>query len=359
VKIVTPDGIVTGRLITDNGVVAAIEPTGEPGHWLIPGFVDIHTHGGGGHTFTTGEALAARDAAAFHLKHGTTSIIASLMSGPPELLSSATAAFRPLVGDGTLAGIHYEGPYISKILCGAQNPDFLRDPDLEELAALLALGGGAVRMITIAPELHGALDATKLLVNSGVTVAIGHTDATYEQTLAMITAGATVGTHVFNGMRPPHHREPGPVLALLADPEVVCEFIADGLHLHNGALSFGARTVGPDRAALITDAMAAAGMPDGEYSLGGQEVVVTGGVARLSRNGAIAGSTITMESAFRHMIGTGFSLVDACRMASTTPARAVGLHNRGALRIGYQADYLILDESLRLLEVHKAGVQVA
>ncbi|WP_018351887.1 N-acetylglucosamine-6-phosphate deacetylase [Longispora albida] len=359
-RIVTPDGIVNGRLVTDGGLIAAVEEQGgSGGHWVVPGFVDIHNHGGGGHTFTTGEAAEARLAAEFHLKHGATSIVASLVTSPPELMSAATAAFRPLVGDGTLAGIHYEGPYLSEIRCGAQNPDYLRHPDLDELAALINLGGGAVRMVTIAPELPGALAATKMLADAGVAVAIGHTDATYEQTLAMITAGASVGTHVFNGMRPPHHREPGPVFALLRAPAIVCEFVADGVHLHDGTLTFAAGVTGPERAALITDAMAAAGMPDGSYELGGLSVDVAGGVARLSHNGSIAGSTLTMDAAFRRAVHAGLSIIDVCQMAATTPARAVGLHDRGSLTVGARADFLVLDDSLRILEVHKAGVRVA
>ncbi|GIG58648.1 N-acetylglucosamine-6-phosphate deacetylase [Longispora fulva] len=357
-KIVTPDGVITGQLNSEDGMITEVVP-GDDAHWLVPGFVDIHTHGGGGHTFTTGDPVAAREAAAFHLARGTTSIVASLVTSPPELMSTATANFRPLVGDGTLAGIHYEGPYLSAIRCGAQNPDFLRDPDLDELAALISLGGGAVRMVTIAPELPGALAATKMLVDAGIAVAIGHTDATYEQTLAMITAGATVGTHVFNGMRPPHHREPGPVFALLRAPGIVCEFVADGVHLHDGTLSFAAGVTGPERAALITDAMAAAGMPDGEYELGGQGVVVADGVARLTRNGSIAGSTLTMDAAFRRAVGAGFSIVDAARMAATTPAGAVGLLDRGAIEVGRRADYVILDDNLQVLEVYKGGARVA
>src|SRR5205823_4159011 len=168
---------------------------------------------------------------------------------------------------------------------------------VEELSALIE--AGPVRMVTLAPERPGALDAIDLLVRHGIVAAIGHTDATYEQTLAGIAAGATVGTHVFNGMRPPHHREPGPVYALLGSAGVTCEFVADGVHLHDGTLAFATGVTGPTRAALVTDAMAAAGMADGDYDLGGQGVTVADGVARLARNGSIAGSTLTMDRAVR------------------------------------------------------------
>jgi N-acetylglucosamine-6-phosphate deacetylase len=315
----------------------------------------VHSHGGGGHTFTTGDPEQARRAAAFHLRHGTTSLVASLVSSPYAVMRDATAALAPLVADGVLAGIHYEGPYLAERRCGAQNPEHLRDPSPAELRELIALGAGTLRMVTLAPERTGALDTIRLLRAAGVVAAVGHTDATYEQTLAAVAAGATVGTHLFNGMRPVHHREPGPVLALLHSPTVVCELIADGVHLHDGTLAFVAATAGPGRAALITDAMAAAGMADGDYELGGQAVTVRDGVARLARNGSIAGSTLTMDAALRRTVAAGVPLVDACRMAATTPARTLGLADVGAIVPGRRADLLTLDDDLRVRRVMRAG----
>jgi N-acetylglucosamine-6-phosphate deacetylase len=230
---------------------------------------------------------------------------------------------------------------------------------MEELTELIELGGGAVRMVTLAPERDGALEAIKLLVGQRVVAAVGHTDATWEQTRAAVAAGASVGTHLFNGMRPVHHREPGPVVALLDAPNVVCELVADGVHLHDGMLGFATSVAGPERAALITDAMAAAGMPDGEYELGGQAVTVADGVARLSRDGAIAGSTLTMDAALRHAVAAGIALPDACRMVATTPARAIGLGDRvGALQTGLRADLVVLDDDLNVVRVMRAGAWV-
>jgi N-acetylglucosamine-6-phosphate deacetylase len=355
-RIVTPAGVVDGVLTVDGDRIDSIGVGATGTDWIVPGFVDIHTHGGGGHTFTRGDATAARAAAAFHLGHGTTTLLASLVSSPFDLMRDATAAYAPLYREGVIAGIHFEGPYLSAVRCGAQNPEFLRDPSIEELTELIKLGDGAVRMVTIAPERAGALDAIDLLVQHDVIAAIGHTDATWEQTVAGVTAGATVGTHVFNGMRPPHHREPGPVYGLLGAPSVVCEFVADGIHLHDGTLAFAAGVTGPDRAALITDAMDAAGMPDGRYELGGQTVVVADRVARLERDGAIAGSTLTMDAALRRAVGAGIDIVDACRMAATTPARALGLADQlGALEPDLLADLVVLSPDLTVRRVMRAG----
>ncbi|MEV0152690.1 N-acetylglucosamine-6-phosphate deacetylase [Micromonospora sp. NPDC050686] len=358
-RVVTPTGVIRQGCVelTGDRITAVAEyPAVRDGHWIVPGFVDMHTHGGGGHTFTTGDADSARGAAAFHLGHGTTTLLASLVSAPYELMRAATSALAPLVREGMLAGIHFEGPYLSAARCGAQNPEFLRDPSTEELTELVELGGGAVRMVTLAPERDGATEAIKLLTAHRVVAAIGHTDATYDQTRAAVAAGASVATHLFNGMRPMHHREPGPVVALLEAPNVVCELVADGVHLHDGTLTFAAATAGPERAALITDAMAAAGMPDGEYELGGQAVTVADGVARLARDGAIAGSTLTMDAALRHAVAAGVPMADAVRMVATTPARAIGLGDKvGALHVGLRADLVVLDDDLNVVRVMRAG----
>ncbi len=353
-RIVRPGGVVEGYVEVDGPAILAVEAAhGSGDDVIVPGFVDLHCHGGGGHTFTTGDVESARGAAAFHLGHGTTTMLASLVSSPFELMREATAAYRPLIEAGAIAGVHYEGPYLSGVRCGAQNPKFLRDPSIQELAELIPLGG--VRLVTIAPELPGALEAIAFLVEQGVAAAVGHTDATYEQTLAGVAAGATVGTHLFNGMRPPHHREPGPVVGLLSAP-VVVELIADNIHLHPGMLAFAATTAGPDRAALITDAMDATGMADGTYDLGGQEVIVADRVARLARDGSIAGSTLTMDAALRNAVAAGIGLSEAVTMASTTPARVLGLGDEvGALEAGLRADLVVLSADLQVKRVMRAG----
>ncbi|HEX6684326.1 MAG TPA: N-acetylglucosamine-6-phosphate deacetylase [Candidatus Limnocylindrales bacterium] len=352
-RIVTAEGVVEGRVSVEGDRIASVELGRADDRWVLPGFVDIHNHGGGGFTFTTGDAGQARGAAEFHLAHGTTTLLASLVSSPFELMRDALLAYRPLVDEGVIAGVHFEGPYLSTVRCGAQNPLYLRDPDLSELAELIKLGSPSLRMVTIAPERTGALEALAMLGEHGIVGAIGHTDGTFEQVRAGVAAGATVATHLFNGMRPMQHREPGPIVALLGSSTVVCELIADGVHLHDGVLEFAARAAGPQRAALITDAMAAAGMPDGDYDLGGLRVVVSEGAARLKEGGSIAGSTLTMDAALRRAVGAGLSIVDAAHMAATTPARVLGLDKR--IAAGCDADLVVLDGDLRVTGVMRAG----
>jgi N-acetylglucosamine-6-phosphate deacetylase len=357
-RVVTPTEVVdNGIVLIEDGRIADIRRSPGPGPatpWILPGFVDIHVHGGGGYTLTTGDPDQARAVAAFHRYHGTTTMLASLVTAPFELLHDAAAAFAPLIEEGVLAGLHLEGPYLSPARCGAQNPAWLRDPDIAELTHLIDLGG--VRMVTIAPELPDALAAIRLLRRRGVVAAVGHTDATYEQTLAAIDSGATVGTHLCNAMRPVHHRDPGPIVALLDAPSVVCELVADGVHLHDGMVSHIVRAAGPDRVALVTDAMAASGMPSGEYELAGQDVTVVDGRACLAAEGILAGSTTTADAALRRSIHSGVSIVGAVTMASTTPARVLGLRAElGAIVPGLRADLVLLDGELDVIDVLRAG----
>ncbi len=270
-RVVTPEGVVDGYVTVDGDRIAAVgEGDRGDGHWLLPGFVDIHNHGGGGHSFTTGDPDAARQAAAFHLRHGTTSLLASLVSSPYTLMRQAVTAFAPLVAEGVLAGIHFEGPYLSEVRCGAQNPAFLRDPSLTELTELLALGEGTIRMVTVAPERDGALAAIELLVGHGVVAAVGHTDATYQQTRAAVAAGATVATHLFNGMRPIHHREPGPVLGAAGGAaRSPASWSPTGCTCTTARWRTWPPPAGPDRAALITDAMTPPACPTARTSWAG------------------------------------------------------------------------------------------
>ncbi|HZM81845.1 MAG TPA: N-acetylglucosamine-6-phosphate deacetylase [Candidatus Limnocylindrales bacterium] len=353
-RIVTPNGVREGRVTVEGYRIKSVRRGGAiEDQWVFPGFVDIHNHGGGGRTFTTGDVSQARGAAAFHLAHGTTTLLASLVSSPFEVMREAVLAYRPMVEEGVLAGIHFEGPYLSRARCGAQNPSYLRDPDLTELTELIKLANGSLKMVTIAPERPGALEAIAMLREHGIVVAIGHTDGAFEQVLAGVAAGATVATHLFNGMRPLNHRDPGPIVALLGSQQVVCELVADGVHLHDAVLTYAARSAGAWRTALITDAMAAAGRPDGEYDLGGLKVIVSEGAARLKEGGSIAGSTLTMDAAVRRAVGAGLSMPEVAKMAATTPAGVLGLSKH--ISPDRDADLVVLDDQLRVKRVMRAG----
>lgn len=328
---------------------------------VVPGFVDMHVHGGGGSSYSTDDPDEIARAAEFHRAHGTTTTLASLVTAAPEVLLSQVRALADATQDGIVAGIHLEGPWLSSARCGAHDATQLRDPDPAEIDSVLAAADGAIAMVTIAPELPGADVAIERFVDAGVIVAVGHTDASYEDTKRALQLGATVGTHVFNGMRPLHHRDPGPALALLEDARVTVELIADGVHLHPALVHQVAVTAGSDRVALITDAMAAAGMPDGMYQLGGLDVEVTGSVARLRERATIAGSTATMDALFR-TAATGLesasdaALAHAVAMTATTPARALGFDETGTLRPGRSADLVVLDHKLQVRAVVRRGV---
>ncbi|MBA0047625.1 N-acetylglucosamine-6-phosphate deacetylase [Mycobacteroides sp. LB1] len=286
------------------------------------GFFDMHVHGGGGASFGE-DPEGNRVAAEWHRAHGTEGMLASLVTLAPDDMLRAVSVLAEAPGTEGIAGIHLEGPWLSPHYAGAHDPRLLREPDLDELERLLDAGGGHIRMVTIAPELPGAIPAIELLVARGVVAAVGHTDATYEQTLQAISAGATVATHLFNAMRPIHHREPGPIPALLENPTVTIELIADGVHVHPAIYRMVLAAVGPDRIALVTDAMCAAGMPDGPYQLGQLPVTVISGKARLT-DGTIAGSTASMADLYRFAVTHAGPEV-ATLQTSINPLRAVGI----------------------------------
>jgi N-acetylglucosamine-6-phosphate deacetylase len=359
-RIVRPGSVQPGFVEVDGPTILAVSSGGHAGDdVIVPGFVDLHCHGGGGHTFTTGDPAQARAAAAFHLRHGTTTMLASLIAAAPADLRRAVDALSGLVADGELAGVHLEGPWLSARRCGAHEVAALRDPDPAEVDRVLAAGGGAIRMVTLAPERSGGIAAIRRLVDAGAVAAVGHTDASYEQARSAIDAGATVGTHLFNAMRPVHHREPGPVIALLEDPRVTVEMITDGVHLHPALYRDVTASVGPDRVALITDAMAAAGMLDGGYRLGSLSVDVRDGIARVAGTDTIAGSTATMDHVFRFAIQHSErppdeAMLTAVRQSSINPSRALGLPHAG-LTGGAQADLVVLDPNLCVTGVLHRG----
>jgi N-acetylglucosamine-6-phosphate deacetylase len=324
---------------------------------VVPGFIDVHSHGGGGASYTDAAEIAA--AAGFHLQHGTTTTLASLVTTSPAELIAGVRALADATRRGTVAGIHLEGPWLSAARCGAHDPTQMRDPDPAEIDDVLAAGGGTIRMVTLAPELPASGEAIRRFLDAGVVVAVGHTDATYEQTKHAIELGATVGTHLFNAMPPLDHREPGPALALLQDPKVTVELIADGVHVHPAVVRAATRVAGPDRVAVVTDAIAAAGCDDGAFRLGAVPIEVVSGVARVRGTSTIAGSTATMDQLFRTVteLNSDFdaALAAAVQMTSATPARALGLERVSGLRAGCDANLVVLDRDLRVTAVMVRG----
>jgi len=375
--LLTADTVLTGSELLRPGwievagdTIAAIgagSPPHRPDHILgavtvVPGFVDTHVHGGGGSSFSAGAEQTAT-AAALHRRHGTTTLLASLVSEAPDDLLRQVRELATQVRADLIAGIHLEGPWLSAKRCGAHDPVLLRDPEPGELRRVLDAGAGAIRMVTLAPERAGGLEAIRHVVDAGAVAAVGHTEATYSQTCAAIDAGATVGTHLFNAMRPIHHREPGPVIALLEDPRVTVEVIADGVHIDAALYRHVTRSVGPHRVSLVTDAMAAAGMSDGAYRIGPLAVDVADGVAHLAGTETIAGSTATMDRLFRFAVAHSSghdglhrdeALALAVRQSSINPARALGLPCP-ALQPGTSANLVVLDTELAVSAVMYRG----
>ncbi|MCB7138049.1 N-acetylglucosamine-6-phosphate deacetylase [Cellulosimicrobium marinum] len=400
-RVVTPTGVVEdGAVVVAGERIAWVGPRAElaaagfddpgttDGSTILPGLVDVHDHGGGGASFPDAtSADDARVAAREHLRHGTTSLVASLVTAPRDVLLARVATLADLADAGELAGIHLEGPFLSEVRCGAQNPHDMLDGDPALVREIAAAARGHLRTMTVAPEVPGVVGpggVIETLVEVGALPSIGHTDASTEQTEEAIAAGVAAlaaagrdsvrltATHLFNGMRPLHHREPGPIAACLAAAargEMVVELVADGTHLAHGTTRSVVELVGahvtdgavagPDAVALVTDAMAAAGMPDGRYDLGPMSVTVADGVARLAEGGSIAGGTYHLLDVVRETVAAGVALVNAVRAASWTPAGVLGRDDVGGLVPGRRADVVVTDADLRVRRVLRGGTLVS
>ncbi|WP_425561402.1 N-acetylglucosamine-6-phosphate deacetylase [Microbacterium binotii] len=321
---------------------------------LTPGFIDLHGHGGGGHSYEDGPD-AVRAARALHRAHGTTRAVLSLATATLGDLVERLETIAELARtDPDILGSHLEGPFLAPSHRGAHAGDLLRAPDPETLDMLLAAGEGTVRQVTLAPELPGGLDAVRRIVAAGVVAAVGHTAADAALAAEAFDAGATVLTHAFNAMPGLHHRVPGPVGAALADDRVVLEIIADGVHLHPDIVRIAA-SAAAGRVALVTDAMAAAGAADGAYRLGALDVEVADGVAHVAGTDTIAGSTLTQDAALRVAVTAGVALPAAVHALTETPARVLGREDLGTLEPGRLADAVLLTADLRVAGVWLAG----
>ena len=352
----------------------AATPAPPPGTTLLPGLVDLHNHGGGGASFPDAvDVDDARRAAHEHLVHGTTSLVASLVTADAETLVARAALLADLADAGEIAGIHLEGPFLSRARCGAQNPADMLPGNPRLVARIAEAARGHLVTMTIAPEIAGVRGpggVIEALAAAGAVPSFGHTNASAEEVddavaqarAALAAAGSRsarpTATHLFNGMRPLHHRDPGPIAACLAAAgrgELVVELIADGTHLAPGMVHAVFDLVGARSIALVTDAMAAAGMPDGTYDLGPMRVRVAQGVARLAEGDAIAGGTAHLLDVVRCTVEAGVPLEVAVRSASLTPATVLGRADIGALEVGRRADVVVVDGSLRPLAVLRAG----
>lgn len=367
-RILTPLGFVDGTITFDAegridaiaGTPAALERARDTqGPLILPGFVDLHVHGGGGHDVMEG-GDAARQIAALHARHGTTSMLATTMTAPMSDLEAAFAALTPLFAPTSasaqrsakaarILGVHLEGPYINPGKLGAQ-PDYARPLDGAEIRRLHALA--PIKLITLAPEVAGNVDVIESLVAAGYRVQIGHSLASYEEVVSAIERGAGGFTHLYNAMSALHHREPGVVGAALAHA-TYSEIIPDLLHVHAGAIKVALRAI--PCLYCVTDSTAASGMPDGEYKLGRHTVTKCLGGVRLP-DGTLAGSTLTMDQALRNLVERiGLDLADASRRVSTFAADHLGLADRGRLQRGAWADVVVLDSDLQITDVYLEG----
>jgi N-acetylglucosamine-6-phosphate deacetylase len=363
VKIVVDEVVLEGALTIENGLITEIIE-GSEGHdgsdirtidgaggWLLPGFIDMHVHGGYGADFMEANEEAYDTILKFHASKGTTRMLATTVTASHDAIDSvlhaASAYMMHPMPYAALAGVHLEGPFISELWPGAQNPSFISPPRLDWLQEWNRQYPGVIKQLTFAPEKEGSLALSSWLAEQGIVAACGHTDANYADIIAAADAGLSQAVHTYNAMRGLHHREPGTLGAVLTDERIYAELIADGHHVHPAAIRLLAAAKSTAKMILITDAMAAAGLGDGQYDLGGLTVDVQGGVAKLREGGNLAGSTLTMIDAFRFMLAnTSLTVPQVSVLASANPAKQLGLlQQTGTIAAGKLADLIWTDKT--------------
>jgi N-acetylglucosamine-6-phosphate deacetylase len=332
----------------------------------IPGFVDVHIHGAGGRDIMEGTPDAMAVVTKMLARHGTTSIVATTVTASPEEICRSCEGIAGYIATqhesqdprAEVLGIHLEGPFLNKVRRGVHPEEWLRLPSSELLEKFIAATSGNALMLTIAPELLGAIPCIDAAREAGLVVGMGHTDATYEQARMAMAHGAHHAVHMYNAMRPFSHRDSGVIGAVLTSQDVTAELIADGVHVEEAAMQLLLRAKSTECVILISDGLSATGMPDGKYMLGNFEVTVSGGVCRNSE-GKLAGSTLTLDKALRNVVGMGKTFAEATRMLTLNPAALLGVEfKKGALRVGADADILLMDEGLQLAGVWVRGVAV-
>ncbi|KTD87384.1 N-acetylglucosamine-6-phosphate deacetylase [Paenibacillus etheri] len=320
-------------------------------HLLVPGMIDVHIHGANGFDMMDGTEQSIQEVSKSCASSGCTSFLATSVSSTLEDLLEMIRSVKRVIGHevgAKIAGIHLEGPYLNPKRKGMQNEKYLRHPNLDEMNLIFQEAGSLIKMVTIAPELPGGMELISFLKEKGVVIAIAHSDATYEEAKQAFASGASHVTHCFNGMRPIHHRDPGVIVAAFEEKHVSVQAIVDNVHLHPAIIRLMHTLKGPEGMVLITDALQAMGLGDGDYMFGGHHVTVSEGVARL-KDGTLASSTVTMNEALRYTVETGIPLIDAVKMASTTPANILELQRKGSITTGYDADLVLLDDEFKVL----------
>jgi N-acetylglucosamine-6-phosphate deacetylase len=334
------------------------------GKTAIPGFIDIHIHGAGGHDVMEASSAALRAVTSKVAEYGTTSLLATTVTASAEDTCWAVEGIARYITQqyespelrAEVLGIHFEGPFISKERRGVHPAKWIQLPSVELLDRFLQAAAGNARLMTIAPEVMGAMPCIDAAQKAGLVISIGHTDANYEQARFAIARGARSATHTYNAMRPFSHRDPGVIGAVLTSPEINAELIADGVHVEEGAMKLLLQAKGAERVILVSDGLSATGMPDGKYMLGDIEVIVSNGVCRSSA-GILAGSTLTLDRALRNIVNLGIPFSDAVRMLTLNPASLLGIEfKKGSLRVGADADILLLNEGLHVTGVWAHGV---
>lgn len=367
-NLIFPDRIEKGTVQIKEGKIVSFHPDESEddvihgqGRYLSPGFIDIHIHGAGNHDTMDGTFEALDTISKTIANHGTTGFLPTTMTVSLKDINTAVEVAKEAqgkVGGASILGVHLEGPFISKMAIGAQNPNFVEKPTLENFKEMVGQNMDFIKNITIAPEVDGALELIPYLRENNINVSMGHTKATYEEAMEGIKAGVNHSTHLFNAMTPFTHREPG-VVGAIFDTDITTETISDGVHISYPSLRTAYKVKTTDKVLLITDAMMACGMPDGTYSLGGQPAISKNGAARLE-SGALAGSILTMDKAVQNVYhNTDLPLHEVVKMASYNGAKFIGVEDKkGKIALNFDADLLILDESLEVQHVYIAGKNV-
>ena len=362
-KIVLKDRVIEGDILTADGIIRDIIDRKSPvkaetlevensidldGKYVVPGFIDVHIHGSNGADAMDGTAEALKTISSYIATKGTTKFLATTLTSSKEELINVLKIAADLqnkeIDGATIFGVHMEGPYFDIEYKGAQNEKYMKPATEKEIKDYLDVKPGLVKMMSLSPHTEQSIETVKFLKENGVIVSVGHSAAKFNDVMKAVDAGLSHSTHTFNGMRGINHREPGVAGAVLISDKINAEVIFDKVHIHPEIVRLMIKAKGTDKVVCITDAMAATGLPNGDYKLGELDVYVKDGEARLKSNDSLAGSVLTMDKAFKHVIELGYPIYEAVKLTSTNAAVEFGL-NAGAIEVGKEADFTVLDDS--------------